>query len=49
MLAKMIARLIDAFISRGIYNTEEEVIYAAMRALIREQLRKEADRRINEM
>jgi Arc/MetJ-type ribon-helix-helix transcriptional regulator len=41
-------RIIESFISRGIYSSQKEVIHEALRALVKEQKRKEADQQNSE-
>jgi len=40
-------KYIQSFIDRGIYTNEEEVITAALKALIKQQIKKEAEKRMS--
>jgi Arc/MetJ-type ribon-helix-helix transcriptional regulator len=44
----MEARIVDSFVSRGIFTNQREVISAALRALVREQKAQEASQRNND-
>ncbi len=39
----LVLRIVESFLFRGIYNTQDEVIKAALKALVKEQLNKEAE------
>lgn len=43
-VAGMDERIIQAFLERGIYKNQNEVVSAALRALVKEQRRIDADR-----
>ncbi len=36
-------KIIDSFISKGIYSTKEEVLHEALKSLVRDQMRREAE------
>ncbi len=43
----LVLRIVESFLFRGIYNTQEEVIKAALKALVKEQLGREAEEEEN--